>query len=54
MTNGGKDPLISKAENCTEMVMEITEEELKSAVKGVSGLFTVVSIRDGLFFQCLW
>ncbi|KAJ3040322.1 hypothetical protein HK097_002590 [Rhizophlyctis rosea] len=48
VTKGGKDPMISKEENCTEMVMEITEEELKSAVKGVSGLFTVLKAVNKL------
>ncbi|KAJ3035903.1 hypothetical protein HDV00_003303 [Rhizophlyctis rosea] len=48
VTKNGTDLLPRKEDNCAEMVMEITEEELKSAVKGVSGLFTVLKAVNKL------
>nr|CAG8547749.1 10330_t:CDS:10 [Entrophospora candida] len=36
VTLRGAEPLISTAENCTEMVTEITDDELSSAIKPIS------------------
>ncbi|CAG8746775.1 10498_t:CDS:2, partial [Acaulospora colombiana] len=43
VTDHGNDPLISTEENCTEMVTEITEDDLSSAIKPISirSIFTV-------------
>ncbi|RHZ68933.1 hypothetical protein Glove_292g59 [Diversispora epigaea] len=44
LTNNGNEPLISTEENCSEMVTEITEDDLSSAIKTISvgGVFAVI------------
>ncbi|KAJ3185312.1 hypothetical protein HDU85_001362 [Gaertneriomyces sp. JEL0708] len=41
VTRSGSEPLPSKSENCVP-VSEVTEEDIKSAVKSVSSLFTLL------------
>ncbi|CAG8433279.1 4160_t:CDS:2 [Diversispora eburnea] len=49
LTNDGKEPLISTEENCSEMVTEITDDDLSSAIKPISikGVFAVVGRKIG-------
>ncbi|KAG0005124.1 hypothetical protein BGZ80_010806 [Entomortierella chlamydospora] len=42
LTNDGKDPLISKEENTTNVVTELTEADLAGAFKKINNLATVV------------
>ncbi|KAF9346068.1 hypothetical protein BGX26_002447 [Mortierella sp. AD094] len=42
LTNDGKDPLISKEENTTNVVTELTEADLAGAFKKINSLATVV------------
>ncbi|CAG8708025.1 7615_t:CDS:10, partial [Acaulospora morrowiae] len=50
VTNHGNDPLISTEENCTELISEITEDDLIRAIKPISirGVFTVIGAVNKL------
>ena len=43
ITEKGDNPLITKDENCYDVIEEITEKDLNAAIKPVASVFTVVS-----------
>ncbi|CAG8647553.1 12368_t:CDS:10 [Acaulospora morrowiae] len=50
VTERGNNPLISTEENCTELITEITEDDLSAAIKPISirGVFTVIGAVNKL------
>lgn len=48
VTDDGRDPMISTAENCLAVVTELTEEEIQSAVKKIGSVMTVVKAATKL------
>ena len=43
VTEGGKSPLMTKDENCYDLIGELTDLDINSAIKPIGSLFTVVS-----------
>src|SRR4051812_6435512 len=43
VTNEGIDPLPSTEVNCSELVTEVTEEDMENAIKPIANIFVVVS-----------